>query len=966
MALGTSHPANFTLSSLNFFVECWVYFNTMPVANTQDYYIVQRGTGVYAAEDMGLRLRPLTGTNCVGFYVFGTNGSITEIYSGNLTTGTWYHIAASVTTTGAYYLFVNGSLQSSTNLNIAPRTSAGCNFFIGTPVVQSDWIATNAYVRDVRVLQGGAVPTSTFSVPANVPFGLGTPTYVAGMGTAVLSLYTQYFYPSWVSLSGNQGTYMNLGIPSGPYFSSTFNTFIQGWVYINSTAANAGYVIMSTATVEVNATEDWGLRVLSGGTLQFYLYNSSVVSTGVTSSSALSAGRWYHMAVSYIYNVGTYGTMYLFVNGVFQNSSAMSGGFPRFTSTNIITVGSRLTTLGWSPLNSYIQDLQFVRGGSVPTTTFTPNSAPFSLLAPSYVPGGTCVLSLATQYFLNTLATVTPSGTAGGYGPNGTGGDLTQFIAGNKVHFFTTVGTQTLTVTGSGYVTVLVVAGGGGGGYDRAAGGGAGGIIYTSFVLQPGTYTVTIGDGGAGSINNVTNGTNGQNSSFGSLIAVGGGGGGTYAAGFAGGSGGGGHGQASYAGGAAGPNNQGNIGGAGLTGTNSNSGGGGGANGAGIAGGNGLNAVGGDGGPGRLVSISGIPTYYAGGGGGSIAFDNFSGTSGKGLGGVGGGGNSGQTRGANGSPGTPNTGGGGGGGANIPQGNGGKGGSGIVIVSYPTAIPSYIGGYVPLVPVFSQISAGAKTSSVAAYSLRALALTSARVVNVRRSSDSATLDFYSTTSGTNLYSSTNILLKNWLAGSIGYVTTLYDQSGNAKDMIQGTVANQPVIDLTTSPYSIVFNGNNTYLYNSAVTFNLGAGVFTVRYLVDNVAGGCVVHKSDNLLTSWTGHSKKFWLGDGTTTEGLRGRYPSQVGNAENFVVSAGIGTGKFSVVHKATATTAVPIYINGTNQTLSTNNLVMANDPGNYLILGAGSASAYYAGTLYEMELFSTALSDADRLLLEN
>jgi hypothetical protein len=239
-------------------------------------------------------------------------------------------------------------------------------------------------------------------------------------------------------------------------------------------------------------------------------------------------------------------------------------------------------------------------------------------------------------------------------------------------------------------------------------------------------------------------------------------------------------------------------------------------------------------------------------------------------------------------------------------------------------------------------------------------------VNIRRSSDSATLDFYAKTDGTNLYSSTNILLQNWLAGSTGYVTVLYDQSGNAKDMIQGTAANQPIIDLTTIPYSIIFNGNNTYLYNSAVTFNMGAGVFTLRYLVQNVAGGCVVHKSDNLLTSWTARSKKFWLGDGTTTEGLRGLYPSQVGNSENFCISAGAGTGKFSVVHKATATTAVPIYINGINQSLSTNNISMGTDPGNYLILGAGAASAYYAGSLYEVELFSTALSDADRLLLEN
>ena len=273
------------------------------------------------------------------------------------------------------------------------------------------------------------------------------------------------------------------------------------------------------------------------------------------------------------------------------------------------------------------------------------------------------------------------------------GGTIT-YVNGYKIHTFTTVGNSTFTVnSGSGSAKVLIVAGGGGGGYDRAAGGGGGGVVYySSQSLSTGTYTVTVGDGGAGSTSwngvlgtGANNGANGGNSSVtGLTVAVGGGGGGTYAAGNTGGSGGGGHGNGSYAGGS-GTSGQGNAGGAGTSGTNSNSGGGGGAGGAGVAGGpsSTIDPAGGTGGVGLQYSISGTATYYGGGGGGSIAFDNFSGTSGNGLGGLGGGGNSGQTRGANGSPGTPNTGGGGGGGANIPQGSGGKGGSGIVIISYP-------------------------------------------------------------------------------------------------------------------------------------------------------------------------------------------------------------------------------------------------------------------------------------------
>ena len=273
------------------------------------------------------------------------------------------------------------------------------------------------------------------------------------------------------------------------------------------------------------------------------------------------------------------------------------------------------------------------------------------------------------------------------------GGTIT-YVNGYKIHTFTTVGNSTFTVnSGSGSAKVLIVAGGGGGGYDRAAGGGGGGVVYySSQSLSTGTYTVTVGDGGAGSTSwngvlgtGANNGANGGNSSVtGLTVAVGGGGGGTYAAGNTGGSGGGGHGNTTYAGGAA-TSGQGNAGGqGGAGGASDNSGGGGGAGGVGAAGGSGTNPAGsGNGGAGLQYSISGTATYYGGGGGGSIGFDSFSGTSGNGLGGLGGGGNSGQTRGANGSAGTPNTGGGGGGGANIPQGSGGKGGSGIVIISYP-------------------------------------------------------------------------------------------------------------------------------------------------------------------------------------------------------------------------------------------------------------------------------------------
>lgn len=87
-------------------------------------------------------------------------------------------------------------------------------------------------------------------------------------------------------------------------------------------------------------------------------------------------------------------------------------------------------------------------------------------------------------------------------------------------------------------ITYLVVAGGGGGGAaggtGATAGGGAGGVIVSSSLLSQGSYSVTVGNGGA-------IGANGSDSSFLSKTALGGGQGGDVSVeeGSNGGSGGG-------------------------------------------------------------------------------------------------------------------------------------------------------------------------------------------------------------------------------------------------------------------------------------------------------------------------------------------------------------------------------------------------------------------------------------------
>ena len=71
-----------------------------------------------------------------------------------------------------------------------------------------------------------------------------------------------------------------------------------------------------------------------------------------------------------------------------------------------------------------------------------------------------------------------------------------------RYHVFTTPGTLTTTspVESSPDLKLLLVAGGGGGASSGGAGGGAGGVVaktHSDFILNSGTYTITIGDGGS-------------------------------------------------------------------------------------------------------------------------------------------------------------------------------------------------------------------------------------------------------------------------------------------------------------------------------------------------------------------------------------------------------------------------------------------------------------------------------------
>lgn len=107
-------------------------------------------------------------------------------------------------------------------------------------------------------------------------------------------------------------------------------------------------------------------------------------------------------------------------------------------------------------------------------------------------------------------------------------------------------------------------------------------------------------------------------------------------------------------------------------------------------------------------------------------------------------------------------------------------------------------------------------SSVGAYSLRKLrAAYTGNAIRVRRGSDNTELDIPFDGNG---QLNTNELL-NFAGVGDAFVVTMYDQSGNGRDVIQGTASAQPKIVASGVLYTI--NGR-LYFYNDATDYLQGS------------------------------------------------------------------------------------------------------------------------------------------------
>jgi hypothetical protein len=194
-----------------------------------------------------------------------------------------------------------------------------------------------------------------------------------------------------IVLPGTTGNYVNLGATHPAHFDTrTSNLFMEAWIYCN--AAN-GSVNQQIIAVTDATSSDWNMFIGTDNKVHFGYWAPTY--TEVLTSGTISFAAWNHVALSWDY---TTRNKYVFLNGV-ATGPTTSGTTGVYTATREVRIGSETTG---SVFNGYIRDVRIIPGGSVPTSNFTPNQAPFAQVSPVYVPSmGTPVLALDRQFFSN-------------------------------------------------------------------------------------------------------------------------------------------------------------------------------------------------------------------------------------------------------------------------------------------------------------------------------------------------------------------------------------------------------------------------------------------------------------------------------------------------------------------------------------------------------------------------------------
>jgi hypothetical protein len=379
---GLTVPANaaFSLGTNSFTIECWSY----GLSNATSGTLIGQNDGSNVLPSFQIR-RNASGTITAGIYVATTLVSIVTTTATSLST--WYHVAL-VRNGTILRLYLNGVQESSVDYSGNIDVSTGS---VGVGRWGDSGSYFTGYVSNARIVNGTCLyPSGTTFTPPTAPLTAVTNTaLLLGMsngaiydntmlnnletvGTAQIS--TSVFKYGTGSVRTGSGNYLSTPMKSQFQFAAGDFT-VETWAYVVNNVASA--ILLDCAAAGTNF--GWFLEYSSARGMFFYMGTGSGGS-GVTYATTPALTTWTHLAVS-----RQSGTLRLFINGVL----VASGSLPNSSVATLpLLAGAANSYTTTYYFDGYLDDIRITKNIARYTTTFTPPTAAFPNLGPTY-PSGT-------------------------------------------------------------------------------------------------------------------------------------------------------------------------------------------------------------------------------------------------------------------------------------------------------------------------------------------------------------------------------------------------------------------------------------------------------------------------------------------------------------------------------------------------------------------------------------------------
>jgi hypothetical protein len=323
---------DFTLDG-EFTAEFWIYLNTIVLDSQNPSPITFSQSGGNKGQIY---------VNASNNYFSLWDGSSNVVTTGNnsITTGSWYHVAATRDSSNNCRIFLDGVLKDTASSTHTFGNASG-DLRIGS--FNGTGGDVNGYISNLRVVKGTALYTSNFTpkrqplLPESAPNTVLLTCQKGTIRDRSPSAHDITINGNAKSISGASYFYFDgvndyATIPDSDSFTFGSENFaIECWIYPNSTGSFPSF-ISKYAGSSTNSSFFFSLGN-SNQTLEFYLYNGVSAQQAIIQAGTVSLSSWNHVVAT---RIGNQITTYL--NGSVAGTQSWS--YSVYDANVAVTVGA--------------------------------------------------------------------------------------------------------------------------------------------------------------------------------------------------------------------------------------------------------------------------------------------------------------------------------------------------------------------------------------------------------------------------------------------------------------------------------------------------------------------------------------------------------------------------------------------------------------------------------------------------